>query len=221
MKWTDAKIDVRVAGGHAPIALAIPVPRVMKVWSNKENAKAPAGSDDKIDPAELATGKDVVVARSASGAVQHVPGRVQGIEGESLVFQFNGQNRKIALSKVAGIYLAGEPSARAADETFHEIVEVYGGIKIPGQIASLDATTTKVRTQWGQTLAFKTDELVEVAIKNGKAISLTELPRCWAWVAPSPARFPAVLSGMRPFNPITMKAKRGLYRLPLASGRAG
>ena len=32
-----------------------------------------------------------------------------------------------------------------------------------------------MRTQWGQTLAFKTDELVEVAIKNGKAISLTEL----------------------------------------------
>ena len=108
--------------------------------------------------------------------VQHVPGRVQGIEGESLVFQFNGQNRKIALSKVAGIYLAGggrrhSPPMRRSGE----IVEVYGGIKIPGQIASLDATTTKVRTQWGQTLAFKTDELVEVAIKNGKAISLTEL----------------------------------------------
>ncbi|HEX4071344.1 MAG TPA: NPCBM/NEW2 domain-containing protein [Planctomycetaceae bacterium] len=175
VKWTDARIDVRVAGGHAPIALAIPVPRVMKVWSNKQSPKTPAGSDDKIDPAELATGKDVVVARSASGAIQHVPGRVQGIEGESLVFQFNGQNRKIALSKVAGIYLAGEPSEFATDETFHEIVEVYGGIKIPGQIASLDATTTKVRTQWGQTLAFKTDELVDVAIKNGKAISLTEL----------------------------------------------
>ena len=152
-----------------------PSPACMKVWSNKENAKTPAGSEDKIDPAELATGKDVVVARSASGAIQHVPGRVQGIEGESLVVQFNGQNRKIALSKVAGIYLAGEPSAPPVDETFHEIVEVYGGIKIPGQLASLDATTTKVRTQWGQTLAFKTEELVEVAIKNGKAISLTEL----------------------------------------------
>ena len=111
---------------------------------------------------------------SASGAIQHVPGRVQGIEGESLVFQFNGQNRKIALSKVAGIYLAGEPSELATDETFDDIVEVYGGIKIPASRLARRHDDESADPM-GQTLAFKTDELVDVAIKNGKAISLTEL----------------------------------------------
>jgi hypothetical protein len=174
-KWTDSKIGVRIAAGRSQIAVAIPAARVMKVWSSRDHEKARSGSDEKADRSELAAGKDLVVARSPSGALQRVPGHVQGIEAESLVLQFNGEKRKIALAKVAGIYLAGDQSAVDSDETFHEIVEIYGGIKIPGQLASLDATTTNVRTQWGQMLSLKTDELTGVSVKNGKAISLTEL----------------------------------------------
>ena len=51
--------------------------------------------------------------------------------------------------------------------------------------------------------------------------SLTELPRCAAWVAPVPARLPALLSGMRPLTPMTRKANSGLDSRPLESGRAG
>ena len=47
-------------------------------------------------------------SRTPPGPLQRVPGRVQGIQGESLVLQFNGENRKIAPAKVAGIALASE-----------------------------------------------------------------------------------------------------------------
>ncbi len=104
-----------------------------------------------------------------------MPGRVQGIQGGSLVLLFNGESRKIALSKVAGMVLASDHVAAEADGTFHQMVETYGGIKIPGQLISLDATVTQFRTLWGETLTLKTDDLTGVSVKNGKAISLTEL----------------------------------------------
>jgi hypothetical protein len=173
--WTDSKIGLSIAAGRSRASLSIPVARVSKVWSSKEPGKAPPAKDDKSDHSNTPANQDVVFAHSPAGPLQRVPSRVQGIHGESLVLQFNGENRKIALSKVAGIALASEREAAEADRTFHQIVETYGGIKIPAQLSSLDANATKLRTLWGEALTLKTDDLTGVSVKYGKAISLTEL----------------------------------------------
>jgi hypothetical protein len=174
-RWTDSKIGLSMAAGRSHVSLSIPAARVTKIWSSKDRGKAQPGKDDKLDHSNLPANQDVVFARSAAGALQRVPGRVQGIQGESLVLLFNGESRKIALSKVAGMTLASDPAAADADQSFHQLVETYGGIKIPGQLTSLDATVAQLQTMWGQTLTLKTDDLKGVAVKNGKAISLTEL----------------------------------------------
>jgi NPCBM/NEW2 domain len=173
--WTASNLGFSIAAGKSRVSLTIPIARVTGVWSNKEHEKSATGKEDKIDRSNLPAGQDVVFARSGAGAVQRVPGRVQGIQGDSLVLKFSGTNRKIALSKVVGVALTSDGPADPADQTFHEVVEIQGGIKIPGQLAALDERNAKFRTLWGQTLDLKTDDLTGVAVKNGKAISLTEL----------------------------------------------
>ena len=138
-KWTDSKIGLSIAAGQSRASLSIPTERVTEIWSSKALGKENPAKDDKIDRSNLPADQDVVFARSATGRLQRVPGRVEGIQGESLVLQFSGENRKIALSKVAGVILAPDRAAKEADRTFHQIVETYGGIKLAGQLTSLDA----------------------------------------------------------------------------------
>jgi hypothetical protein len=174
-KWTDSKILVGVAAGRARTSLSIPSDRVTEIWSNKTPGTEQGGKADKIDRSNLPANQDVVFARSAAGRLQRVPGRVEGVQGESLVLQFSGESRKIALSKVAGVILAADRATKEEDRTFHQIVETYGGMKLACQLNSLDAGVAELHTMWGQPLTFNTDDLTGISIKNGKAVSLTEL----------------------------------------------
>ena len=70
---------------------------------------------------------------------------------------------------------AAEENAGEGDATFHQVIETYGGNNIPCHLISLGSDVTKLRTLWGEGLSLKTDDLTGVAVKNGKAISLTEL----------------------------------------------
>jgi len=176
--WIDSKIGVGVAVGRSRVALAIPATRVAKIWSNRDPGKEQPEKDDKtgekIDVSSLPANQDVVFAHSAKGPVQRVPCRVKGIQGESLVLLFGGESRKIAIAKVVGIVLASDQANAANEQAFHQFVETEGGIKFPGQIISMDAAVTKVRTLWGETVTLKTEDLTSVSVKNGKAISLTD-----------------------------------------------
>lgn len=175
-RWTDSKVGLSVAAGRSRVSLAIPSSRIVAIWSNKSETKSNKESKqaDTIDRGSPPVDQDVVFAHSATGPVQRVPCSVEGIQGESLVLRFNGANRKIALSRVVGMLLASGHRAAADDRAFHEIVEIDGGIKFPGKILAIDATMTKVRTSWGDVLTLQTEDLVDVSVKNGKAIWLTE-----------------------------------------------
>jgi hypothetical protein len=177
--WADSKLTLRVSAGRSPVSLSIPCSHIARVWSTKAAEKEPAGSETKKDDSTDRSGpspvQDVVFAHSASGALQRVPCRVLGIRGDSLAIQFGGKDRKVALSKLSGVELFADRAATEGEQTFHQIVETQGGIKFPGQLISLDAAAAKVRTQWGETLTLKTEELTGISVKNGKAVSLTEL----------------------------------------------
>ena len=174
-KWTDSKIGVGVATGRSRTSLSVPSDRVTEIWSSKSPGKDNPGKDDKIDRSNLPAHQDMVFARSAAGRLQRVPGRVEAVQGESLVLQFGGESRKIALTKVAGVILAADRAAKDEDRTFHQIVETYGGVKVACQLTSLDAGVAQLRTLWGQPLTFNTDDLSGISVRNGKVVSLTEL----------------------------------------------
>jgi NPCBM/NEW2 domain-containing protein len=177
-KWADSKIGLRISTGKSPVSLSIPVSRIARIWSTKAAEKEPATSskkDDSSDRSSAPSNQDVVHAQSASGALQRVPCRAVGIRGESLAIQFGSQNRTIALSKVIGVELFTERAAAEGDQGFLQVLETHGGIKVPGRLISLDPAAATIRTQWGETLTLKTEDLTGVSIKNGKAISLAEL----------------------------------------------
>jgi NPCBM/NEW2 domain len=177
--WANAKVTLRVSAGRSPVSLSIPCSHIARIWSAKAAEKEPAASagkkDELGDRPNPASGQDVVYAHSASGALQQVPCLVLGIRGDSLAIQFGGQEKKVALAKVSGVELFADRAATGAEQTFHQIVETQGGISFPGELVSLDAAAAKVRTQWGETLTLKTEDLTGLSVKNGKAISLTEL----------------------------------------------
>jgi hypothetical protein len=169
-EWKDGKVGFAVHAGRSRPTLAIPVERVAEIWSNK-----PLGKDDKIDRSNLSTREDAIYARSSTGGrIQRVPGRVRGIEGDSLVVQFGGTNRNLALARVVGMVLAANRET-PTDHGFYQVVETFGGQKIPGELKSLDAGGATFQTRWGDQLLFDVDELTGLVIRNGKAISLTDL----------------------------------------------
>jgi hypothetical protein len=176
-RWADSKITLSVSAGRSPVSLSIPVSHIARIWSAKASEKEPAAGDKKDESGGPGTSaaQDVVYAHSASGALQRVPCRVLGIRGDALAIQFSGKDRTIAMSKLVGVELFAERAASGPDQTFHQVVEAHGGIKFPGQLIALDAAAAKVRTLWGETLTLKTEDLAGVSVKNGKAVSLTEL----------------------------------------------
>jgi len=168
-EWKGGKVGFAIHAGRSLPTLAVPVERVAEIWSNK-----PLGKEDKIDRSNLSTREDAIFARSAAGRIQRVPGRVRGIDGDSLVVQFGGADRKVALAKVVGLVLAASRET-STDRAYYQVIETFGGQKIPGELKSLDAGGATFRTRWGDQLVFDVDELTALFIRNGKAVSLTDL----------------------------------------------
>jgi hypothetical protein len=168
--WKPSKLEIGVTAGRSRVAFSLPVERVAEIWKT-----VPLEKDDKIDRSNLSANADVVFARSPTGRIQRVPGRIEAIDGDSLRLQFGGESRKIAMQKVVGLILASERVASDADQPFYQVVETYDGMKLPGQLVSLDKADAVIRTLWGQQLTFGIDEVSSLTIRNGKAISLTEV----------------------------------------------
>jgi hypothetical protein len=169
--WKDSKLRVGVSVGQASVPLTVPLAEVAELWSNR-----PLGKEARIDRLQLPAKDDAVYARTNSGRIQRVSGLVQAIDGETLTLQFGGQDRKISLQKIAGILLAPDRRASAADVGFHQVIETSAGLKLPGHLVTIAADgTAKFRTLWGDDLLLSMNELTALTVRDGKAVSLTEL----------------------------------------------
>jgi hypothetical protein len=174
LSWKEGKVVVQVGGGNAR-ELSVPLERVAEIWSNAPAPKTGPRDADQIDRTNLTPNQDSIYARSTSGRIQRVAGRVKGINDKSLVLQFGGEDRTISLEKLAGVILAADRASTDHERDAYQVVETAGGLKMPGRLTSFKGVTAAFRTLWGDEIGLDANELTALSPRNGKVVFVTDL----------------------------------------------
>ena len=184
--WTADAITVETRFGDQSRTLQIPPTALREIW-----------------PHEVVTGKlavprageqpdsDNVFAKSETGEIQRVAGKIRGREGESLQIEIEGQTRQLSWAKVVGVVFQLLPPP--APDSPYEVVDFVSGQHLSGRVTSLTADTLQMDTRWNQKLEWPRSQLARISIKNGRLQSLVG-------VTPSHAEQVGYLDLVRPYQ---------------------
>jgi hypothetical protein len=172
VKWADRKLSVKTASVEQPIEL--PVDSVKEIWM---------GSTAKIAKAKAlkvaAENQDVAYVSKESDVVS-VAGVINGIDGESLLFTFNDQQRRIALDRLVGLVIGGQAVdpdvAKAHEFDFKQLVAMTSGEKLAGRIQSIESGNLTLRAAAaGGPVKISLEKIDRIVIQNGRLVYLSDL----------------------------------------------
>jgi hypothetical protein len=166
-KWTDQGLTIEMTTGGQTITVTVPVAMVQEVLS-----KETASRQTPIDRAAISPDSDTVFAKTESGALQAVAGKVKGVEGESLLFEYKGKDRKINLSRIMALIV--QSRAPAQEQPF-AVIHLKGGQRIPGIISSLADGKAAIETLWKEKIELPRAALLEISVRNGRVTSLADM----------------------------------------------
>jgi hypothetical protein len=108
------------------------------------------------------------------GDIVAVRGAAAGVDGNELIFRYEGEDRRINLANLIGIIFAERPAAKA-DDSFHQVVRFVDGEQLSGRWISLEKNTFVLETD-GQTQSkFKRGAVGGIDFRNGRLIYLSDL----------------------------------------------
>jgi hypothetical protein len=166
-KWTEQGATIEFTIGGQTATQTIPTTMIREVL-----AKEIATQATPLDRSQISTEADTVYAKVEGGATQTVAGTVKGVEGESLLFEFQGKPRKINLSRVLAIIRHGDDEPQNDP---YAVIELRGGQRVPGKVQSLAEGRAVIETLWKEKLELPRGTLMELSVRNGRVTSLTEL----------------------------------------------
>ena len=117
---------------------------------------------------------DNIYARSESGEIQRIAGKVLGRNDESYQVEIEGQTRQLGRAKVVGLVFRHQPQAK--DLTQYEIVDCISGQHIPGLVNQLTADTFQMETLWKEKLELPRSQIDRIRVKNGQLMALSDVP---------------------------------------------
>ena len=165
--WTPDTISIETRFGDQTRRLTVPPVMVREVWSHDvvtHKLTVPrTGEQPELDN---------VYAKSDSGDVKRVVGKILSLSGESLLFEIDGQTRKLSWAKVVGLVFRQSPPPATA--LSYEIVDFANGQHLAGHCLSLTPELFQMETIWKQTLEFPRSQLARFSIKNGRIQPLVE-----------------------------------------------
>jgi hypothetical protein len=137
------------------------------------------------DPADQAKAEAMNIARGdqdtafvrKDGDIVAVRGTAAGIDGDELLFSYEGQDRKINLEKIIGIVF-GQPGGQhgaKADESFHQVFRFLDGERISGRWIELANKVCTVKTDAEKPARFGLSSLAGIDLVNGRITYLSDL----------------------------------------------
>ena len=165
--WTAEVITVDARFGDQTRTLTIPPAAIREIRS-----KEVATGKLKLTRTGEVADADNVYAKSDSGEVQRVSGKVIGREGESLLFEIEGQTRKLNWAKVAGLVFRVLPPTPS--DSAYELVDFTSGQHLSGRCTNLTADVFQMETIWKQSIELPRSQLAHIVVKNGRVVSLLE-----------------------------------------------
>jgi hypothetical protein len=169
--WDAQTLTLEAPLGEQTLTLRIPRDRIEAVLPRGE-ALAPANRAGE-EP-----GTDHAYVRKADEAegLARVSGRVLGLEGDTLLFEFRGEARKIALERLAGLIVA--PPTRDAGSgrrfAFSQRLDLLPGHVLPGRWRALEDGTVRFNTAWDQAIAVPAEQVAAVRMIGGRLIYLAD-----------------------------------------------
>ena len=163
--WTPDAISLETRFGDQSRTLTLPPVVLREIWS-------PEVTTGKLvvprtgEQAEF----DNVYAKSESGEMQRVAGKILSRDGDSLQIEIDGQTRQLKWAKVAGLVFQLLPPA--TNDSPYQIVDFVSGQHLSGHVTTLTADTLQMETIWKQQLELPRSQVARISVKNGRVQSL-------------------------------------------------
>jgi len=166
--WKENKLQVKV-GKKYTFALNIPVKYIAEIQPDSSRGRLYL---DRNGGAEK-TGDRALVRREDS--VHTIVGMCMGIEKYILSFNYNDEDRKIALERLQGILLEPRVDVKslAVDDLFHTWTLVNGD-RLSAAWKQLDKKHYKVKTLWGESVKIPISIVAQVQTRNGRLHYLSD-----------------------------------------------
>ncbi len=164
--WSEKQLTFQLESSNP---IAIPLDQVNAIWP---------GSADVIRKAkalhESSSTEDIAFAQKDKDAIA-VHGVALGFEGDALKFRFDGQDRKLPISRLVGVVLAHPDQASGSPQFEQLITFANSEDSLTGHLTSYNAGQLELTTQWNQPLRIPLDEVSKITCKNGKLAYLSDM----------------------------------------------
>ncbi len=184
--WIPDTISVETRFGDQTRTLTLPPVVLREIWS-QEVITGKLMLPRTGEQAEF----DNVYAKSESGEIQRVAGKILGRDGDSLQIEIDGKSRQLKWAKVAGLVFKLLPPA--TNDSPYQIVDFVSGQHLSGQVTNLSADSLQMETIWKQQIELLRSQVARISVKNGRMRSLVEL-------TPSHAEQVGYLDLVRPYQ---------------------
>ena len=149
-RWAGGRVDFRPAVAVGGATVDLPGDQLVEAWGPSagydEAARAKALTALPADAADAADAADVAMVRRDGDAITAVRGTVVGLNGDALVFRFDGKDRRIAVAKLVGVRFARRAAPTAGP---HFVAHFAGGDAVAGQWVDLADDWVTLRPTWG------------------------------------------------------------------------
>tara|TARA_R110000868_G_scaffold411789_1_gene711065 strand:- start:22942 stop:24774 length:1833 start_codon:yes stop_codon:yes gene_type:complete len=170
-EWTRTGIHFQVPAAEKEIDLILKPGAVHELWKIQEDKKQTKTVDrkgeSKIEDSAYVTTQD--------GNIHRVSGEVVGINEQSLLFQYQGQQREVNLDRVVGLVLWKNRVQPESKLALQSLMTLIGNTQIPGVVELNQGATASITMPWGDSFSINKDYLESVKTVNARSVSLVEI----------------------------------------------
>ncbi|MCA9022908.1 MAG: NPCBM/NEW2 domain-containing protein, partial [Planctomycetaceae bacterium] len=170
-EWTKTGIRFQIPAAEKEIDLTLKPEAVHELWKIQEDKKQSKTVDRK---GESKT-EDSAYVTTQDGNVHRVEGEVVGINEESLLFQYQGQEREVKLDRVVGLVLQKNRVQPESKLALQSLMTLIGNTQIPGVVELNQGKTANITMPWGDQFSIDTAYLESVKTVNARSVSLVEI----------------------------------------------
>ncbi len=170
-EWNKTGIHFQVPVAEKEIDVTLKPGAVHELWKIQEDKKqsktADRNGESKTEDSAYVTTQD--------GNIHRVSGEVVGINEESLLFQYQGQQREVKLDRVVGLVLQKNRVKPESKLELESLMTLIGNTQIPGVVKLDGGNTASITMPWGDQFSIDKDYLKSVKTVNARSVSLVEI----------------------------------------------
>jgi uncharacterized GH25 family protein len=166
-KWEEKKISMTLSAAPG-VTVDIPIDQARQLW---------LGTSDQVKKAQALNekpGVEDIAFVAKDDQVIAVRGVSLGVEGESLKFRFNDEERKIAVNRLIGLTF-GRSEDAPVDRGFRQAFQFANDDVITGNWTGLTKDTAVATMIWGDEVKLPVKQIAKIRAANGRVVYLSDL----------------------------------------------